>query len=210
MASISGLEEPVGAAAVGLGAVHRKVGAFQQLVEIGTVMRRQSDADTGVAGDMVPEALIRLADRIVDPLDQLHGVARSGNAGLDDGEFVAAEPGHEIGVPHAVAQAARDGLEQFVADGMAERIVDALELVDVDIEHRELLAAPLDALKLALEPLAEQHAVRQIGQRVVMRQMRDLPLGAPALGNVFLGRDPSAALQRLVARSRSRDRPAFR
>ena len=95
------------------------------------------------------------------------------DAGLHDGEFVAAEPGDEIGLPDAAAQAGRHGLEQFVADGMAERIVDALEFVDVDIEHRKLLAA-LDALELAFELLAKQHAVRQIGQRVVMRQMRDL------------------------------------
>ena len=66
---------------------------------------------------------------------------------------------------------------------MAERVVDALELVDVDIEQGELLAAG-DLLQLAFDLFAEQHAVRQVGQRVVMREMRDLFVGAPALGDI--------------------------
>ncbi len=60
---------------------------------------------------------------------------------------------------------------------MAERIVDALELVDVDIEHCQLLARP-DRIERLLQPLAEQDPVGQLGQRVVMRQMGDLLLRA--------------------------------
>ena len=74
-------------------------------------------------------------------------------------------------------------LQQLVADMVSERVVDALELVDVDIEQRELLAAG-GLAQLALDLFAEQHPVRQVGQRVVMRQMRDLLVGAPALGHV--------------------------
>ena len=66
---------------------------------------------------------------------------------------------------------------------MPERIVDALEFVDIDIEQGELLAGDR-LLKLALDLLAEQHPVRQVGQRVVMREMRDLFVGAAALGDV--------------------------
>ena len=80
---------------------------------------------------------------------------------------------------------------------MSERIVDALEFVDVDIEHGELLAG-LDRLQRLFEPLAKQDPVRQIGQRVVMRQMGDFLVGALALGDVLDGGDPAARLQRLV------------
>ena len=82
-------------------------------------------------------------------------------------------------------------LEQLVADRMAERVVDALEAVEIEIEHRELVAAA-DAGQRLGEPLAEQHAVGQIGQRVVARHMRDLLLGALALGDVVVGGDPAA------------------
>ena len=78
---------------------------------------------------------------------------------------------------------------------MSERVVDALEFVDVDVEHRELLACR-NPRELPFELLAEQHPVRQIGQRVVMRQMRDPLLGAPALGDVLQGRHPAAVGKR--------------
>ena len=79
---------------------------------------------------------------------------------------------NDVGFPQTTAQALGDGLEQFVAALVAERVVDALEFVEVQIKHRELLAAP-DALERLLELLAEEHPVGQIGQRIVVRQMRD-------------------------------------
>ncbi len=66
-------------------------------------------------------------------------------------------------------------------------------------------AAGLDAVEGILEMLAEQHAVGQIGQHVVARQMRDLGLGAAALGDVLVHRDPAAVLHRAL---RHRDDPA--
>ena len=66
---------------------------------------------------------------------------------------------------------------------MPERIVDALEFVDIDVEQCELLALA-GFLELAFDLVAEQHPVRQIGQRIVMREMRDLLVGTPAFGHV--------------------------
>ena len=39
------LEEAMGAAAAGLGGIHRKIGVLDELVELGAVLRRQRDAD---------------------------------------------------------------------------------------------------------------------------------------------------------------------
>ena len=133
----------------------------------------------------------------MDLIDQPRWFPTLLDRGLNDGEFVAAEPRRHVGFLEAAAQALGDRLQQLIADRMAERVVDALELVDVDIEHGQLLARPY-RLERLFQPLAEQDPVRQFGQRVVMRQMRDLLLGAPALGDVLDGRDPSAALQRPV------------
>ena len=80
---------------------------------------------------------------------------------------------------------------------MSERVVDALEFVDIDIHDRQLFAGP-DRFQRLLEPLAKQHTVRQVGQRVVMRHVGDLLVGTGARGNVFDHRQPPAALQGLV------------
>ena len=143
------------------------------------------------------EALIGRADRLEDAADEHHHVVGILDPGLNDGEFVAAEPGDEIGLARAGSEAGGDRFQQLVADHVAERVVDALEFVDVDIEHRQL-PVRRDVGQFALEPFVEQRAVRQIGQRVVMGEVGDALLGAAALGDVFMGRHPSAVRQRLV------------
>ena len=80
---------------------------------------------------------------------------------------------------------------------MSERIVNALEFVDVDVKHPELFAV-VNFFQFPFKLLAEQHPVRQAGQRIVMRHMSDPLLGAPALRGVFEGGDPSAIRQRTI------------
>ena len=74
------------------------------------------------------------------------------------------------------ARLAGDRFQQFVADHVSERVVDALEFVDVDVEHGQL-PVRRDVGQFAPEPFAEQRAVRQIGQRVVMGEVGDAFLG---------------------------------
>ena len=75
-------------------------------------------------------------------------------------------------------------LEQLVAGRMAERVIDALEVIEIEIEHRELAAAAHQR-KLLLELLAQQHAVGQFGERIVVRQVRDPLLRLLPFGDVF-------------------------
>ena len=85
--------------------------------------------------------------------------------------------------------------QQRVADRMAERVVDGLEAVEIEEQHGELLAAAASACSMLL---AEQHAVGQIGERVVARHVHDLRLGPAPLGDVLEGRDPAAVRGRAV------------
>ena len=61
-------------------------------------------------------------------------------AGEEHGELVAAEAGERVGGAQRAAQPARDLLEQPVAVGVAERVVDGLEVVEVDDHQHERLA----------------------------------------------------------------------
>ena len=184
-------EEPMGPAATGLGGVHREVGVLDQLIEFGAVLRRQRDADAGIGREMMAETVVRLPDRLVNPRDEFHDVGAVADTGPDHRKFIASQPGDQVGWFEAVLDAGGHGLQQFVADMVPERIVDTLELVDVDVEQGE---RPAGILKLALDPLAEQHPVRKIGQRVVMRQMCDPFIGKPALGYVVDDVDDVARL----------------
>ena len=118
-------------------------------------------------------------------------------AKLHDREFVAAEPRHRVVLRHAFAEAPCDLFQQRVADRMAKRIVDVLEVVEIETQHRKLIAAP-DEPQGLFELFAEQRPVRQIGQRVMARHMGNLFLGRLPFGDVFERSNPSAALHGLI------------
>ena len=177
------LEKAIGPTTVGLGAVHRQIGILDQLIEIGAILRRQSNADAGVGHELVAEALIGLTDRLMNARHEFHDVAGIFDIGLDHRELIAAKPGDMVGISDAIPDAPRHGFQQLIADMMSERVVDALELVDIDVKQRELLAAA-GSLQFLFDSFAEQHSVRQVCEGVVMRQMRNLLVGATAIGNI--------------------------
>ena len=103
------------------------------------------------------------------------GVGRLRHPNLHDGELVAAHAGDRVGLAHQRAQPIGDHLQELVAGGMAERVVDVLEVVEVEHVGGDHLAA-LGAGERVLEPLVQQDAVGQARQRVVQRHVRDLRL----------------------------------
>ena len=61
----------------------------------------------------------------------------------------------------------RERDQQLVADHVAEAVVDELEAIEVEEQHGvKRLAVALAPLDRAAQPVDEQHAVRQPGQRV--------------------------------------------
>src|SRR5262249_36846982 len=74
---------------------------------------------------------------------------------------------------------------ELVTHGVAERLVDSLEVVEVEEQHAEKLAAAACRLDRAAQAIAEHPAAAEPGQAVVIGQEADLLLGAPALGHVL-------------------------
>ena len=173
------IEEAIGSAAGRLRRIHGEIGVLQEIEQVRAVARGDRDADAGVAGKLVAVAIERGAQRLIDPRDQRLDILGAHDAALQDGEFIPAEAGDEILRADRLAQPLRHALQEFVADQMPQRIVDALELVDVDIEdcERAPLAVPEQFLGVALE----HRPVRQIGQRIVMGEMFDPGLDRAAL-----------------------------
>ena len=87
------------------------------------------------------EALIGLADRIMNSRYEFRHLSGASDRRLDHRKLVAAEPCDQVGLLEAAPDAGRQGLQQLVTDVMSERVVDALEHVDVDIKQSKLLAA---------------------------------------------------------------------
>ena len=93
--------------------------------------------------------------------------------GQDHRELLAAEARHRVHRPDAVAERVGDRLEDHVAGLVAVRVVDALEVVDVDHQHERRLAGAGDAVDLAGERQLEVAAVGQAGERIAAGELAE-------------------------------------
>jgi hypothetical protein len=80
---------------------------------------------------------------------------------------------------------------------VAQRVIDVLEAVEVETEHGQALAL-LRAIERPLHALAQQGAVGQLGQKVVVRHVRHARLDAPVLGHVLVRGEPASIRHRLM------------
>ncbi len=89
----------------------------------------------------------------------------------DRDELVAPDPGHGVRGAHAIAQAPADGLEHFVPGAVAEGVVDRLEAVKIDQQHRHHEVVALGVFDGLGDAVFHQRAVGQARQVVVIGQV---------------------------------------
>ena len=90
----------------------------------------------------------------------------------------------------AAVSRGRQGEQHLVAGGVAERVVDRLEAVEVEHEDRDVDALALPAGQRVGEPVERERAVGQAGERVVQRGVaRDLLLAVALDGDDDQRRD---------------------
>ena len=84
-----------------------------------------------------------------------------------------------VGGAQRVPQSSGDQTQQLVADRMAERVVDSLEVVEIEIQHREHPLELLGRHQRARQAVAGLLTVRQAGESVEVGELHDAVLGAP-------------------------------
>ena len=89
----------------------------------------------------------------------------------DDDEFVAAQARDGVGFAHRRGEPLRDRLQQLVAGIVTQRVVDALEMIEIEEQARDVRAVALRLREDLLQPLVQERAVRQSGQDVVLREL---------------------------------------
>ena len=186
-----GLVDRVPALALALRPVHREVCAAHQLA--GRLRPRpERDADACLHGDVRPDDRHGAPHRGEDPSRNRHGALRLVDALDQDRELVAAEPRARVLGPDARADPLGNHDQEIVSSRVAKAVVDGLEVVEVDEEHREEVASTCPTLDRMRDPLGEERAVREPGERVVEGLMRELILQGAALGHVSRGEDDAA------------------
>ena len=98
--------------------------------------------------------LVALAQMVDDSPGETRGILARFDVLLEHDEFVAAEPRHEILRAQHFAQPVGDRAQQLVAAGMTQRVVDLLELIEVDKQQCRQLVG------IAAEPPADARSRR--------------------------------------------------
>src|SRR5215467_15533098 len=155
------LEKAISTATISFGPIEREVGILQELVRVDAVVRRDGDTDAYVGRDVVPTGLERNPEQVENPLRHVGSICDIAEPDLDNSEFVPAETRNRIGVAHTAQQSFGHCLEQLVSDRMPERVVDTLEMVEVEIVHGEAFAVP-NIGERSLKPLTQERAIGQI------------------------------------------------
>ena len=160
------VEEDDAILAASLRGHHRRLGAGDELARVGGVLGalRDPDRDRDRAGEAE-----------LDPVEALGEPGREGDrallaaAGDDHGELLAADPADDIACADARAEMVCEVRQHVVADGVAEDVVDLLEVVDVDHHDRHVRVLCRGQRQLAAEALVEVAVVVEPGERVGLR-----------------------------------------
>jgi hypothetical protein len=113
-------------------------------------------------------------------------------AGHDDRELIAADPEGPVGATQVAGHRHGRLAEKVVTDRVAARVVDALEVVEVEQGQGQWLAGADGARPLALHLLLECPVIAETGQRVtkglgaspVVRVLQDSASALEALGGL--------------------------
>ena len=183
-------EHLMAGAAPRLRPVHRGVRVAQHVLRALVPRAGQCDAHADAGEHLVPAHNQRVGELLVDPIGDADGVRLGGDVVEQDGELVAAQPRQRVARPQAALQPPRGADQQLVAGLVSQAVVDRLEAIEIEVQHREQRIAqhPPRAMKQVLQAIDEQRAVREIRERIVEGAVLQLLLGLLALGDV--ARDP--------------------
>ncbi len=169
--------------------IERRIGAGEEVLRHSTVLGKEGKADGGADGKR------RTARQVVRRSEHLgeagkHRVEFGGilDQGEGQGEFVPAEAGQDVSLPQGAAQPCGEFGEHLVPGGMAEPVVDALEIVEVEEPERHAIPAAMRLGERLAETFLPGAAVEEAGKRIETGEGGDhLPLAQPGkpLGGVI-------------------------
>src|SRR5436309_15703023 len=104
-------------------------------------------------------------------------------------EFVATHSREDIRLANPMLQRVGDALEEVIPSLVAKRVVDFLEVVEIDYEHRARAAIASRAFHLLRQFLLKPAPVEEAGQKVVGGQVFEVAFESFSLGDVLNLRD---------------------
>ena len=163
------LEQGVAARWIALGPDHRDLRLAEHLAGRRPPGSPEGDPERR-ADEPFPAAHRERGPQLVaDPLGDPPGVVGIEDGVEDDPEFIATEAGDRVARAERADQTLADGGQQAIADRVPDALVDDLEPIEIEQDHRDDRAIGRRRGQRVGDPVREQLTVRQPGRRVVQR-----------------------------------------
>ena len=177
-------EKPIAAPPLGFCGIEREVGVLQQVLCVVGVFRIHRDADRGADHHGFPAKLHRTVEQAAQLLADQARFRRVDDVLAQDHELVPAEPRNQRMGRHLEFELLRGDAQDLVADRVAVDVVDVLEAVEVDPDHRATPAGGTRFFDRFGQARTHQLAVRQRGEWIVVCEKRDARLRVLAFADV--------------------------
>src|SRR5262249_38216533 len=116
-----------------------------------------------------------------DPLGELGGLVAGKHGRPNDDELVTADARQDVVPAETLAQALGDLGQDAIPDRMPERVVDLLELVEIDVAHRYPRAR---RLREQVQAGVQNGTVEKTGEGIVLCEVGDRLAVPLAVGDV--------------------------
>jgi len=116
----------------------------------------------------------RLLHDVQDPFGDELGPGRHGDVLGEHDELIPSEAAHGVTAPQHSGDSRRDGPEELVAGRVPERVVDGLEVVEVDEQRGGIEVVAPGVLQHVVGAVEDEGPVREARERVVQRLVADL------------------------------------
>ena len=168
-------------ASLGLGPVAETIGALERLHHrFARPMLR--DAGREREGQLQPVHVPRRGMEVRAHAFERRSRGRQRRVGQQQHELLAAPAGEHIRLAQQRLRVMRQRAQHRIADGVPVRVVDALEVVEIDERHAPRRGRALAAQALGLQQLLHATTVHEAGQLVVRGQAMDVDDGGLELG----------------------------
>ena len=176
--------------ALRFGDIHRHVGIANQVIGRFLSRHQTRDADTGVHREFLAADREGRRELPGDPVGDSVGDLLILHISQEHRELITAEPGHGIPRTKRRGDPSPDGHQQLVAHLVAERVVDRLEIIQVEEENGNPAFRVRAQRVIEVDP--EGGPIGQVGERVMERLMGQLLLEGLTLAHVSHVQDEAA------------------
>ena len=150
----------------GLGPIHGAIGASDQRIRRFLLSVGDRDADARAHIERIVTGTDGRLQHLQHLFRDLHGVFGPGEGFEQQTELVAAIPGQGIAVAHLRRQSQGDGLEKAVSGEMAQGVVDALEMIEIDEQQSEPFSGAPGTGQCVRQAFHEMGPIGQAGQEI--------------------------------------------